>query len=299
MDSAVSASYDICRRLHSAPRPDLLLGRAPPPGRHPAGHARALRLRAHGRRDRGRAGARRHGGGAGAPSSTPGRPSSTAAWPPGEFLSIPSSARSWTPAGATGSPLGELHAYMGSMRTRTSTAGSDPDLGGALRSTWGRLGTARWGRIMAPLLLGRGRSAITRDLRAPRAGVSADELPARPARGRRPRPRLYLPQEDRGAPSRVFRRPTWPAHACSGELHGRLVGFERRNGREELFGRRPADTRSWDDAGSARHGRAGWPAPRIQARAGPGRGTDRARAAVRAMRATGCCPAVVAKALHR
>ena len=131
----------------AAPRPDLLLGHAPPARRSPAGHARAVRLRAHGRRDRRRP--------ATGPPTAEARRAALDAWEHELHAACAgrsrtrSSARSSTPAGATGCRSTSWHVHA--LDARRLRPGADRERRGA-RGLHGRLGRAPSGRIMAPLL---------------------------------------------------------------------------------------------------------------------------------------------------
>ena len=112
--------------------------------------ARALRLRAHGRRDRRRAAPRRPPGARAAPRSTPGRPSSSAGWRDGRSRTR-SSARSSTPAARHGLPLASCCSATCARCASTARPVRIATLGRSSTPTW----TARpapVGRIMAPLL---------------------------------------------------------------------------------------------------------------------------------------------------
>ena len=285
MDSAVNASYETCRRLHRRHDPTYYWATRRLPARHPARDARALRLRAHGRRDRRRPAPRRHARGAAAPSWTRGRPSSTAAWRRATPR-IRSSARSWTPAGATALPLGELHAYMGSMRLDCAP-GSHADLGGAVR-LHGRLG--RHGRADHGAAARASRSAIT-----PTTGASGWRSSStnflRDLREDYELDRVYLPLEDR---ERFGVAEADLAGArSSGELRA-LVAFEVAPGAGAVRGRRRTRSRR---RRARRAPACGWPAPPTSACSTASSAIDvlGRRAGLRAW----MLPGVVARALHR
>src|SRR4051794_28550018 len=165
------------------PRPDVLLGHAAAAGGRPAGHPRALRLRANGGRDRRRP----------APPAHPGR-APCRARRLGDRAARGDARGALRPAGGRGAGRRRPPARAAARGARPVHAldagrlrpGAHRGLGGArdLHGRLGRLGRADHGHAA------RAARAPPGGLRAARPGVPADQLRARRARGRRARPRL-------------------------------------------------------------------------------------------------------------
>ena len=248
-----------------APRPDLLLGHAPPAGRRPAGDARALRLRAHGRRDRRRPAPRRRRRRA--------RRAALDAWE-GELERGLAAGRSPHPvvgalvdAGAPPPAAARRAADLHALDADRLRAGPDRDAGTSSSAYMdGSAGSV--GRIMAPLLgvperhhAGFGRLGhafqLTNFIRDVREDTALD--------------RVYLPAEDRerfGVGEADLRR-----RSASPELRA-LLALEVRRARAMFAEAEPALAAA---PGSVRSGHAAR-GRRLPARARPRR-ADRLRRA--------------------
>ena len=219
MDELLDQSYETCRRMHRRHDPTYYWATRRLPRGDPAGHARPLRLRAHGGRDRRRPAAGR--------ASAEARRAALDAWErelhdglaPGAPR-IRSSARSSTPAAATGCRSASCAPTCARCGSTARRCGSRP--GRSSRPTW----TARRapsGRIMAPLLgvparhhAGYGRLGqafqLANFIRDVREDTALD--------------RIYLPAEDRSASASAS--ATWRADHASPELRALLAMEVRR-----------------------------------------------------------------------
>ena len=185
------------------------------PARRPPRHARPLRLRAHGRRDRRRA----------APAAEPeARRAALDAW---EAELDRGLAPALAPPGRRGARRRRAPPRPAARRAAAPTCAPCASTAGRCGSRRGRSSRPTWTAPPAPSGASWRRCSASRapprGLRPPRARLPAHELHPRRARGHRPRP--DLPAGGRARTLRRRRGATWRASHASPELRA-LLAFQ-------------------------------------------------------------------------